>query len=161
LNLEPVGRMKDNLKFLPSYREYESMLPVLSFAKMRHKRRIDVALDVFLHCYPLKESVIETRKGFVSCQAGKAKMAIGSDGFIYPCNTVLYDPSWRMGNVRTEKILDIWFSKKWSFFRGDVMVKNLKKCNECVKREKCLDFYCRLLPYVTSGDVLDPHPKCL
>jgi radical SAM protein with 4Fe4S-binding SPASM domain len=159
LHLEPVGRMKNNLKFLPSYEEYETMMPVLSLARSRH-RRIDVALDVFLHCYPLKESILEAKKGFISCQTGKSKMSIGSDGFIYPCNTVISDPHWRMGNIRTEKISDIWFSARWAFFRGDVTIKNLQKCRECSKRAKCQDFYCRLLPYATSGNLFGPHPKC-
>jgi len=159
LHLEPVGRMKNNLKFLPSYEEYETMMPVLSLARSRH-RRIDVSLDVFLHCYPLKESILEAKKGFISCQTGKSKMSIGSDGFIYPCNTVISDPHWRMGNIRTEKISDIWFSARWAFFRGDVMIKNLQKCRECSKRAKCQDFYCRLLPYATSGNLFGPHPKC-
>jgi radical SAM protein with 4Fe4S-binding SPASM domain len=87
-------------------------------------------------------------------------MSIGSDGFIYPCNTVISDPHWRMGNIRNEKILDIWFSAGWAFFRGDVMIKHLQKCRECNKRAKCLDFYCRLLPYATSGNPFGPHPKC-
>ncbi len=159
LHLEPVGRMKNNLQFLPSYKEYESMVPVLSLARSHH-RRIDVALDVFLHCYPLKESVLEAKKGFISCQAGKSKMSIGSDGFIYPCNTVISDPHWRMGNIGNEKISDIWFSKRWAFFRGEVMIKSLQKCSECSKRAKCQDFYCRLLPYATSGNLFGPHPKC-
>jgi radical SAM protein with 4Fe4S-binding SPASM domain len=159
LHLEPVGRMKNNLKFLPSYEEYETMVPVLLLARSHH-RRIDVALDVFLHCYPLKESILEAKKGFISCQTGKSKMSIGSDGFIYPCNTVISDPHWRMGNIRNEKISDIWFSAGWAFFRGDVMIKNLQKCRECSKRAKCMDFYCRLLPYATSGNPFGPHPKC-
>jgi len=108
----------------------------------------------------LRESILEARKGFVSCLAGKTRLTIDSDGFIYPCNLVLGDSNWRMGNIKNESIKDIWFSSKWSFFRGEVKVQNLKKCYTCKKMAKCKDFYCRLLPYMSTGDLFGPHPRC-
>jgi len=128
-------------------------------AKAKH-RKIDVALDVFLHCYPLRESILEAKKGFVSCSAGKTRLSIDSDGFVYPCNMAISDPQWRMGNVKNDSISDIWFSSKWDFFRGKVKVQDLEKCRSCRKLNKCEDFYCRLLPYAASGNLFGPHPKC-
>lgn len=159
LDLKLSGRMKKNTEWLPSYDEYLKVMYGLAAAKIRYRRKIDVALDVFLHCRNLEESIREFRKGYVSCQAGKNRLSIDSEGSIYPCNMVLSDPKWRMGNIRNEKILDIWFSEKWLFFRGGVKVSDLK-CGDCKKLMKCKDFYCRLTPYVTSGDPFGPHPRC-
>jgi radical SAM protein with 4Fe4S-binding SPASM domain len=159
LDLKPAGRMKSNPSVIPSYNEYEAVMAGLSIAKAMH-RKTDVALDTFLHCYPLRESILEARKGFVSCLAGKTRLTIDSDGFIYPCNLVIGDSNWRMGNVKNESIMDIWFSSKWGFFRGGVKVQNLTKCRTCKKMAKCKDFYCRLLPYVSTGNLFGPHPKC-
>jgi radical SAM protein with 4Fe4S-binding SPASM domain len=159
LDLKPTGRMKNNLSLVPSYREYEGLMAGLLVAKAKH-RKIDVALDVFLHCYPLRESILEAKKGFVSCSAGKTRLSIDSDGFVYPCNMAISNPQWRMGNVKNDSISDIWFSSKWDFFRGEVKVQDLEKCRSCGKLNKCKDFYCRLLPYAASGNLFGPHPKC-
>lgn len=159
LDLKPTGRMKNNLSLVPSYREYERLMAGLLVAKAKH-RKIDVALDVFLHCYPLRESILEAKKGFVSCSAGKTRLSIDSDGFVYPCNMAISDPQWRMGNVKNDGISNIWFSSKWDFFRGKVKVQDLERCHSCGKLNKCEDFYCRLLPYAASGNLFGPHPKC-
>jgi len=160
LDLKLSGRMKDNTAWLPSYDEYRKVMYGLMVAKIRYRRKIDVALDVFLHCRNLEESIREVRKGYVSCQAGKNRLSIDSTGSIYPCNMVLSDPKWSMGNIRNERISDIWFSEKWLFFRGGVKISDLKKCRDCKNLMKCKDFYCRLTPYITDGNPFGPHPKC-
>jgi len=160
LDLKVTGRMKKNVEWVPSYREYQKVMLNLMMYKFRYRGRIDVALDVFLHCQPLKESILEARKGFVSCQAGKIRLSIDSRGYVYPCNLVLSDPKWNISNIKNEKIWDIWFSQKWLFFRGGVKISDLKKCRECKNLISCKDFYCRLLPYVTNGDSFGPHTRC-
>jgi len=159
LDLKPVGRMKNHLNWVPSYREYQQLMNHLMFARAKHKG-IDVSLDVFMHCLPLEESILEARKGYVSCQAGKTRLSVDSEGLVYPCNLVISDPRWIIGDVKKEKIWDIWFSEKWSFFRGKVKISDLQKCRDCRNLRKCKDFYCRLLPYSTDGNVFGPHPKC-
>jgi radical SAM protein with 4Fe4S-binding SPASM domain len=160
LDLKMTGRMKNHKEWVPSYREYERIMFKLLVERARYKRRIDVALDVFLHCEPLKESILEAKRGYVSCQAGKTRLSIDSDGSAYPCNLVLSDPKWLLGNIRKEKMYDLWFSQKWSFFRGGVKTSDLQKCRDCKSLIRCKDFYCRLLPYVTDSNPFGPHPKC-
>jgi len=160
LDLKPSGRMKNNAEWLPSYDEYRKVMYGLTVAKIRYRRKIDVALDVFLHCGNLEESIQEAKRGYVSCQAGKNRLSIDSEGSIYPCNMALSDPKWSMGNIRNERISDSWFSEKWLFFRGGVKISDLEKCGDCKNLKKCEDFYCRLTPYITNGNPLGPHPKC-
>lgn len=161
LDLKTVGRMRENLDWLPSYGEYKAIALEIHATKFKYRKRIDVSLDVFLHCPLLRESLWEARNGYVSCQAGRSRLSIDSDGYVYPCNLVLSDPLWRMGDISRSKIIDVWFSEKWLFFRGGVKISDLKKCKTCKHLWNCRDFYCRLLPYITSGDRLAPHPKCL
>ena len=160
LDLKPSARIRKNTEWRPSHSEYQQALPELMLDRIRYKRKIDVALDTFLTCQPLKESVSEARRGYVSCQAGRNRLSIDSNGSIYPCNLVISDPKWNMGNIRNEKISEIWFSKRWSFFRGDVRTSDLKKCGDCEKLMACRDFYCRLHPYLANGDAYGPDPKC-
>ncbi|MGQ9719541.1 MAG: radical SAM/SPASM domain-containing protein, partial [Nitrososphaerales archaeon] len=103
LDLKVVGRMRSHLEWVPSYREYQEAMFNLMLDRLEYRRRIDVALDVFLHCQPLKESTIEATKGYVSCQAGETKLSIDSRGFVFPCNLVLSDSKWNMGDVKKQK----------------------------------------------------------
>ncbi len=159
LSLKNLGRMKNHKEWVPLQREYEATVPSLMISKMKH-RRIDVSLDVFLSCPVLKESVLEAKKGYISCKAGRTGMSIFSDGLVYPCNSVLGDPKWIMGDSKNETLTDVWFSNKWAFFRGAVKASDLKKCRNCKEMRRCEDFYCRLLPYAATGDPLGPSPKC-
>jgi len=160
LDLKISGRLNKNAAWIPSYDEYQKVTYGLMVGKMRYRSKIDVALDVFLHCHNLEESIREAKRGYVSCQAGKNRLSIDSKGSIYPCNMVLSDPKWSMGNIRNERISDSWFSEKWLFFRGGVKISDLNKCRDCKNLTKCKDFYCRLTPYVTNGNPFGPHPKC-
>ncbi len=159
LDLKNTGRMKKNPEWFPSNKDYQRMLPALNLAKKMFEE-IDVSYDVFLHCHPLQESVHEYGKGFVSCSAGKSRMSIDTDGFVYPCNMVISDPKWYMGDVFQEKIQEIWFNEKWSAFRGGVKIDDLPACNLCSRKSSCIDLYCRLYPYATTGDFFAPHPNC-
>ncbi len=160
LDMKLWGRMKRNKEWLPTYDEYEKMIISLTIAKLKYKRKIDVSLDVFLFCRPLEESIQEAKKGYVSCQAGRNRLSIDSEGSVYPCNLVLSDPYWRIGNIKNEKIIDLWFSEKWLPFRGGVKIDDLEKCKNCKQLSDCTDFYCRLLPYMITGDPFGPHPRC-
>ena len=160
LDFKPTRRLRDHPTLVPSYDEYQRSIIDLISAKHRFRRNIDVALDVFLRCRPLVESVQEARRGYVSCQAGRNRLSIDSDGSVYPCNLVLSDPRWNMGNTRNATISDIWFSERWMFFRGGTKISDLKECESCRSLRTCKDFYCRLLPYITNKDIFGPHPKC-
>jgi radical SAM protein with 4Fe4S-binding SPASM domain len=161
LDLKKVGRMKANLSWVPTREEYEQAMLELLATKVKRMKRIDVALDTFLHCRPLKETIREAEeRRYVSCPAGRMRMSINSDGAVYPCNLVISDETWTMGNVRDNPLSDIWLSNKWLPFRGGMKIDDLWKCRNCGELMKCRDFYCRLLPYASSGDLLGPHPSC-
>jgi radical SAM protein with 4Fe4S-binding SPASM domain len=160
LDLKPSPRMRSNASWVPSYSEYMKALPKLVRDRVKYARKIDVALDTFLTCQPLKESIAEARRGYICCQAGRSRLSIDSTGSVYPCNLVISDARWNMGKLVDESISKIWLSKRWSFFRGDVRVDNLKTCCDCKNLTSCRDFYCRLSPYVEYGDPYGSHPKC-
>ena len=73
---------------------------------------------------------------------------------------VLGDSKWNMGNLKKEKFVDIWFSDKWAFFRGENKIKDLHDCRECKYLKKCREFYCRLIPYTETGNPLSSSSTC-
>jgi len=159
LDLKPGGQMRNNPQWVPSDKDYQALLRGLLIARAKNKN-IDVSLDTFMHCYPMQESVRLAKKGVISCRAGISRLSIGSDGIVYPCNFVISDPRWSMGNLKNERLADIWFSDKWMFFRGQTKLKALHTCKDCKHLKECKDFYCRLLPYTVNGDALSAPPKC-
>jgi radical SAM protein with 4Fe4S-binding SPASM domain len=160
LDLKMTGRLRDHQSWVPSYKDYEKARSKLIVDRAIYRKKIDVSLGTYLHCDPLEESVREMRRGYVSCRAGKTRLSIDSHGGVYPCNLVISDKKWEMGNVKDLPLPEIWFSRKWSFFRGGVRKSDLTKCAQCRDFERCEDHHCRLLPYVVNGDLLGPHPKC-
>ncbi|HSV49420.1 MAG TPA: radical SAM protein [Candidatus Acidoferrales bacterium] len=159
LDLKPTGRMRNNTQWMPTHEEYSALLKKLFVARAKN-RKIDVSVDTFLHCYPMQESVALVKKGIVSCRAGVSRLSIDSDGSIYPCNFVVGDPRWVMGNLKEQSLEQIWFSQKWLFFRGQTTLKDLKTCGDCKKRKDCVDLYCRLLPYEAVGDEYGVSQRC-
>jgi radical SAM protein with 4Fe4S-binding SPASM domain len=153
------GQIENNPTWVPSDKDYQAIFKRLLVARAKN-RKIEVSLNAFLHCYPMQESVLLAKKGIVSCKAGISRLSIGSDGSIYPCNFVISDNRWNMGNIKNEPLADIWFSDKWRFFRGQTKLNTLSKCKDCKSLKHCNDFYCRLLPYTVYGDELSPPPKC-
>lgn len=159
LDLKSCGRLKGNQKWIPSKKEYERAFLTLLMEKMINTR-IDVSTDAFMNCPVLSEMKEEAKRGYVTCEAGRTRLSISSDGSIYPCNTVLGDSKWNMGNLKKEKLVDIWFSDKWAFFRGANKIKDLHHCRECKYLKKCREFYCRLIPYNETGDALSSSSTC-
>lgn len=159
LDLKPIGRMCGNTEWLPTNAEYEGALKKLYIARAKN-RRIEVSIDAYLHCYPMQESVALAKKGVVSCRAGIQRLSVGHDGMVYPCNLVVGNQRWAMGNIKETSLEQIWFSQKWEFFRGQTKLSDLKSCGGCRDRGGCFDFYCRLLPYASSGDVYGAQLKC-
>ncbi len=160
LDVKGIGRMRQHREWMPSRSAYQRLLDALRLAQARYRTRIDVSLDVFLHCPPLRESMHELARGYVTCKAGINRLTIDSDATVYPCNLVLSDPRWAMGNLRTETLAGIWFSKKWLFFRGGVKINDLPTCRSCSQLTTCQDVYCRLRPYIETNDALAPSPTC-
>lgn len=159
LDLKPIGRMQHNTEWLPTNAEYETALKKLYIARAKN-RKIEVSVDAYLHCYPMQESVALAKKGLVSCRAGIQRCSIGHDGTVYPCNLVVGDQRWAMGNIKEASLEQIWYSPKWLFFRGETKISDLKACGGCKHRRGCHDFYCRLLPYAATGDVYGAQLKC-
>jgi radical SAM protein with 4Fe4S-binding SPASM domain len=159
LDLKRLGRMRNNEEWMPSQKEYQVAMAHIMMAKTMNKS-IDVSLDAFLSCPVLREMILEAKRGYITCEAGRTRLSISSEGLVYPCNTVVGDSKWNMGNLRSENLTDVWNSKKWAFFRGAVKKSDLRNCRNCKDMKGCTDFYCRLLPYATTGDAFASSPKC-
>ncbi|MFP3952125.1 MAG: radical SAM protein [Candidatus Bathyarchaeia archaeon] len=117
LDLKDVGRMREHGELIPSPEEYRRAAKGLQMIRSITKGT-DVSLDLYMRCNPLRESMDELRRGYVTCSAGKTRLSIDSDGGVYPCNLVLSDPKWLMGSIRERSLKHIWLSEKMTLFQG-------------------------------------------
>jgi radical SAM protein with 4Fe4S-binding SPASM domain len=102
-----------------------------------------------------RSSTLKAVAEFVGgCGAGRIYMAIQPDGTVTPC---VFMPI-PVGNLRGEKLKDIWENSK---VINDLEDKDLLKepCGSCEYRYVCGG--CRARAYAYYGDYLAPDPGCL
>jgi radical SAM protein with 4Fe4S-binding SPASM domain len=156
LDLTPEER-EDMLKKI--YREAtRSSIQVASTAPQlaRVSWQMSYGKDVLpTHFTMPRSSTLKAVAEFVGgCGAGRIYMAIQPDGTVTPC-VFLPIP---VGNLRREKLKDIWENSK---VINDLKDKDLLKepCRSCEYRYVCGG--CRARAYAYYGDCLAPDPGCL
>lgn len=89
----------------------------------------------------------------IFCAAGTELMVLNADGSFSPCFSIPYSE----GNIRTNKIYDIWNnSELFKSFRNKDVIKG--KCHTCEYTQQCGG--CRAMAYAKTGDYLDSDPLC-
>jgi len=81
----------------------------------------------------LKESL--TRKD--SCGAGKTLISVSSDGYVYPCNMFLGMGEFNAGNLRKQKLEDIWRNSEALKTLRRISVLDIKGCSDCEMKFIC------------------------
>ena len=66
-----------------------------------------------------------------------------------------------IGNIKHQSICEIWRSKDWSVFRGEITISDLPSCNTCNHKTKCELKSCRLRALNTYGDFYGRTPGCV
>lgn len=96
----------------------------------------------------------------IFCTAGTTRVAIRSDGIVFPCVYAFHDNRFAMGSTRLQPIEDIWLSDRWKLFRGSTELHHLVACNSCSFLEACTLKICRLRAYYSKGDFFGQPPGC-
>ena len=121
----------------------------------------DTCIEFFNPSEPRYKDLSITGMGTnIYCPAGTTRVAIRSDGVLFPCVYAFDTDCFAMGSTRRESIEDIWLSKEWGLFRGGVQLGNLKACGSCKLAETCTLKICRLRAYYAEGDFLGRPPGC-
>lgn len=157
--LDPLGRAKDqNDLLLKPYDIVDIGHTVKSLAS-EHAHNIFVGyLDPSVPNY----RDIDTTKSnsHIFCTAGTTRIAIRSDGVIFPCVYAFHDSKYEMGSTRLQAVEDIWVSNTWALFRGSIGLEDLGACKNCSLSEHCALKICRLRAYYDNGDFFGQPPGC-
>jgi len=95
-------------------------------------------------------------KGLDMCGASKMTCCISPVGDVFPC-AFLQEPSFKAGNVRTNRFRDIWNNS--SVFQ-QLRSLNIETCKTCQRFEYCRGG-CPAVAYHTYHDIAMPDPECL
>jgi AdoMet-dependent heme synthase len=84
-------------------------------------------------------------------------MSVAENGDVIPCS---FNDVYRLGNVKTKSLKNIWTEMQSSEFFEKIRNKNnLKgKCGLCEYREICGG--CRTSAYFYTGDIFGSDPQC-
>ncbi len=131
INIEPIGRAKDNPELMLSKDEYRGMI---SFIK--NHRFMNPKMEVTYGCshYLGVEEEREVRPWYFLCNAGLYVAAIQNNGDITACLDIERRPELVQGNIRRDSLKDIW-QNKFDIYRSDFRKKG--QCSECKEYEFC------------------------
>lgn len=132
INIEPIGRAKDNQELLLSKSDYKKML---DFIKENREKE-----DAFEICYGCNhwlgvENEHKFRHWYFKCTAGIKTGGIFYNGDIGACLDIEREPQTIQGNIRTDDFLDVW-NHKFEIFRYN-RANSSEYCRNCSEKNHC------------------------
>jgi radical SAM protein with 4Fe4S-binding SPASM domain len=102
---------------------------------------------------------LDNRVGCLPCGAGRTFLQVSYNGDIIPCSLLTGEEKFVLGNVRKDKLKDIWeTSPTYDFFRNTT-VDEIEVCRNCPAKYLC-GGGCRGDAYLNNGDLLGPCSDC-
>jgi radical SAM protein with 4Fe4S-binding SPASM domain len=169
----PTEKTQTNL--IPDWNSYSKAILELSILKKQGDLPFSVTLSPVNECavpweiyLPLvnqgRSDLLEvwgynekpTSTNDVSCVAGQKIVAITADGGVFPCEMLMKQREFLMGNLRKESLLLIW--EKWKRNIPSSKKELDKNCQSCQ-----LNFCgggCRASALITSGHICGPDARC-
>ncbi|MEM2917531.1 MAG: radical SAM protein [Candidatus Bathyarchaeia archaeon] len=135
-----IGRAEANRNLLLSLEEMYTII-IDSWKKARELEVTTQLEDQFKSFEKL------TRRD--TCGAGTARLLVSSNGDVYPCNMFLEFPEFKAGNLRKQRLKEIWENAEALKVLRRLSVLDINGCNICD-----LKFVCGICPaeiYKTHG----------
>ena len=132
INIEPIGRAKDNKELLLSKNDYIKMLDFI-----KENREKEEAFEICYGCnhWLGVENEHKFREWYYQCTAGIKTAGIFYNGDIGACLDIERKPQTIQGNIRTDDFFDVW-NHKFEIFRYNRAEKS-DYCKNCTERYNC------------------------
>jgi len=121
--LKVRGRAKDNEKEIVC-----SVGDILSTVKKILKVSKEIGMKTSVEKMELDLKKLE--RGTDLCGAGTTALSISANGDVYPCDALYFD-NLRAGNIRTQKLNEIWKNSPVLKTLRDLSVTRIEKCKDC------------------------------
>lgn len=153
-----VGRANYNKSFLLNSDDVNWISQEIKSVMKKYKEEIQISFvdprqPLFRN---LKENEDSNK---IFCPGGTTRVAIRSDGLVYPCQYGFCDEKYSMGSITENSIADIWCNADWNLFRG-FPIDRLIQCSDCKLNTSCLMKICRLMAYSSKGNFYFAPPGC-
>lgn len=164
--IDPVGRAKEKNTLLLDRLDREKIRYIIEKIKINGNNNIPIIYSDSSKTefdditYIKRHQSIKRTYEEIYCPGGTTRIAIRSDGKVFPCVYAFKDDEFCMGTVKTKTIQEIWESDKWNLFRGGININQLTVCNNCDIKEKCYVKNCRIRPYYSNGEFYGKPPIC-
>lgn len=126
INIEPIGRAKDNPELMLGRDELKRMITFIENKRKDPETGLDVTYGCSHFLGPRHER--ESRKWYFLCNAGVYTASITSYGDCVACLDIPRLPDLVQGNVRERSFTDIW-NEEYRIFRTDYRKKG--NCAHC------------------------------
>lgn len=160
--LDPIGRAKNQQDLLLDKEDISKIYNIINEIRNKYLNNIEILL--LDQSKPnLRDKNISTKQDdySISCPAGTSRLAIRSDGKIFPCVYAFHDNRFCMGSIINQNLDSIWSSSNWDLFRGQVKLTQLIDCKNCEYKENCDIKICRLRSYYDNNNFYSKPPNCI
>jgi len=96
----------------------------------------------------------------IACTAGTTRLAVRSDGRVFPCVYAFHCNDFIIGDITRKSIRDIWERGEWSLFRGGTRLTEIEECGECAFSRECSAKMCRLRGFYNTGNFYSRPAIC-
>lgn len=156
--MDLLGRAKEN-KWLELSSE-EMRKVIVTFNKLQKDLKHLINID--FSDLSSSNSITNVTADCIHCSAGTIRIAVSSDGMVYPCVHAFGHKELIVGNLREHSLQEIWNDEeKWRLFRGEIKLEEIDTCSKCSLRNECSQKNCRLKSYQDSGSLYAKPINCL
>ncbi len=158
----PYSKDKSTLKADPTSEQYEWICNKLYDLTAEYKGKPGINIYIPFYARVAKQRGLPDFENWYNnfflgrCFFGKF-MSVAENGDIIPCS---YNDAYRVGNIKSKSLTEIWAEMQTSDFFSKVKDKaNIKgKCGICEYKELCGG--CRSSALFYTGDILGSDPRC-
>lgn len=157
--VEPEGRATSNNFLLLSKSEEHQIRDKIIFLQSYYSDKISIDFPNLSY----KENTDGySKEEKVFCAAGTKRVAISSDGCVYPCVYAFNLPFLKMGDLKKESLQSIWEKNEaWQLMRGGIRTSQIDSCNSCKLLNVCSMRNCRIKSYSKKMGLYAKPNNCL
>lgn len=157
--VEPEGRASSNSYLILNSKEEQQMREKINCLQSRYADRIKINFPNLSYRKNIDGFSKEEK---VYCAAGTKRVAISSDGCVYPCVYAFNLPFLKMGDLKRESLQNIWKKEtEWRLMRGGITTSQIYTCNSCKLQRWCSMRNCRIKFYSQKWGLYAKPDNCL
>ncbi len=157
LTIDPIGRALEHKYLLFNSTQINSITENVYNLKIKYKDQIEIE-----YTDPMALNAGDTKSDIISCSAGTNRIAIDSNGFVYPCVMAFGEEQFKLGDLKQDNLQNLWVSNDlFKLFRGSINISDLPDCFNCDLKNHCSLKNCRLKNYKVNKSLLDRPLGCM